>query len=204
MSLKLEFLQLSDVAKIREWYLHPFYYAEYFRRMPPLESLSDEQVFALFEVAWAVKVDHEVVGLISLNNFDYESKQCEYGLLVEPGVGSKAKMIFDTGRDVTSFVFHHCKLNKIYTRVVSGRRNIQIISKAFGFRLEGTLRDNLLWNGMFVDEDIYGLRAEDYYEGIRLTKEHRDRQVQENLARCIEIVTLGLPLPANYTMRYTL
>lgn len=193
MSLKLEFLQLSDVAKIREWQLDP-YYAEYFRRMPPLESLSEEAVFTLFEVAWAVKVDHKMVGLISLNNFDYESKQCEYGLIVEPGLGSTAKMIFDTGRDVTQFVFQHCKLNKIYTRVISGRRNIHILSKAFGFRLEGTLRDNLLWNGMFIDEDIYGLRAEDYYEGIRLTKEHKDRLVQLNLENCINIVTFGSEL----------
>lgn len=186
----LKFLQLSDVAKIREWQLDP-YYEEYFRRMPPLETLADEAVFAMFEVAWAIKVDHKTVGLISLNNFDYESKQCEYGLIVEPGLGSTAKMIFDTGRDVTQFVFQHCKLNKIYTRILSGRRNIQVISKAFGFRLEGTLRDNLLWNGMFVDEDIYGLRAEDYYEGIRLTKEHKDRLVQLNLENCVNIVTLN-------------
>ena len=201
----LEFLQLSDVAKIREWQLDP-YYEEYFRRMPPLESLSDEAVFAMFEVAWTIKVDHKTVGLISLNNFDYESKQCEYGLIVEPGLGSTAKMIFDTGRDVTQFVFQHCKLNKIYTRVLSGRRNIQVISKAFGFKLEGTLRDNLLWNGMFFDEDIYGLRAEDYYEGIRLTQEHRDKQVQENLARCIEIVSLNEPQDKfpKCTMRFTL
>lgn len=191
MSLKLEFLQLSDVAKIKKWQLDP-YYAEYFRRMSPLESLSNEAVFAMFEVAWAIRKDHEMVGLISLNNFDYESKQCEYGLIVEPGLGSKAKMIFDTGRDVTDFVFKHCKLNKIYTRVLSGRRNIQVISKSFGFRLEGTLRDNLLWNGIFIDEDIYGLRAEDYYETIRQTQEHKDRLVQLNLEHCIKAVTLGV------------
>lgn len=204
-NVKISFLELADVFKLKEWAQNP-YYDGYFRRMPPLNKLSAPEVLSQWEVAWVIKVDGKTVGLINLSNFDLVNRQCEYGILVEPNVSNKAKIILYTGKSVADFAFLHLGLNKVYMRVLPGHKNIHRLNLLFGFKLEATLRSNLCWNQVYYDELIYGLLATEYYKANKpllpaIAADFKNYNIQKGLNECIEAVTLDVHINE---LRYTL
>ncbi len=60
------------------------------------------------------------------------------------------------------WIFNGLGYNKIYSKALASRKDIQHILEGWMWHHEGTLRDNLFWNGAMHDEDIYSLLAREY------------------------------------------
>ena len=108
-----------------------------------------------------LKENDNVVGTISLKEFDLENKNSELGYWLgreywRKGYMQEAiKLILDYG-------FNNFDLERIYAKVLHPNTASAKLLEKIGFVLEGKTRKSSLRRGEWMDEFIYGVIKEDY------------------------------------------
>jgi RimJ/RimL family protein N-acetyltransferase len=138
--------------------------AEFFRRFPPLCAWLDPAIgFQLFKDLWLIYEDTTCVGITGLYAFDHAGNSAEVCLLVDNETSSQRALTARlAGQEACEYGFEYLRLNKILTRVLEHRRGLAARLEDNGFKLEGTLRENVQFKGQYVTELLYGCLKKEY------------------------------------------
>lgn len=120
-------------------------------RLPPWQVTS----FHMLCLTVRLKSSGEAVGLIGANAewLPYRQAEVGYSFLSDHcgcGYGSEALGA------VVSYLFAQCEFHKLKALVVEGNWASRRVLEKNGFRLEGTLRDNYLLRGRWVNNWVFG------------------------------------------------
>ena len=107
----------------------------------------------------------EVVGEAVLNDWDPDNQCCNFRILIGPsgqgrGLGTEATRL------IVGYGIEEIGLHRISLGVYAFNPRAQRAYEKAGFKVEGVLRDALLWDGEFVDEILMAVLASDW-EALR-------------------------------------
>lgn len=139
------------------------------------EYLHDSRTFKLSETVnwynstnpdfWMIVVDALVVGYFRLSNHSTQNSTIYIGADIAPeyvgrGFAKRAYQQF------IPFLFEQYNLNKITLEVLSTNTRAINLYKKLGFLQEGTKRQEVLKNEIYVDSIIMSILKQDYYANI--------------------------------------
>lgn len=102
------------------------------------------------------------IGNIKFEVTDKKAAVCDLGLLIGDkawwgkGVGAEACKLS------IAYMFEERKIRKIYLAVYGNNPNARKLYEKIGFRLEGTLRKQVLVDGLYIDKHFMGLFKEEF------------------------------------------
>lgn len=106
--------------------------------------------------------DDKPIGYCGLVNIDFRNQKAESYL----GIGDTnywGKGHATEARKLSlDYAFFELSLNKVYSYVWVENKAMQHINKKVGFKIEGTLRDDVFHRGEFRDKHVMGILKEDY------------------------------------------
>ncbi|HBV40067.1 MAG TPA: GNAT family N-acetyltransferase [Erwinia sp.] len=162
--LVLEKLQPEDWPLFHEVHSDPVS-MQFISAVPPLADIRQRfqtrlqpwEVTSLHMLCVTVRLREsgEAIGLIGANAEWTPSRQAEigYSLLnhfTGKGYGGEALGA------LAAYLFVQCRFHKLTAQVVEGNWPSRRILEKNGFRLEGTLRDNYLLRGKWVNDWLFG------------------------------------------------
>ncbi|MGE9553067.1 GNAT family N-acetyltransferase [Erwinia amylovora] len=121
------------------------------------DRLAPWQVTSFHMLCFTIRLQSngEAVGLMGANAewAPYRQAEVGYSLLSEhfgKGYGSEALGA------LAAYLFDPCEFHKLKAQVVEGNWASRRVLEKNGFRLEGTLRDNYLLRGQWVNDWVFG------------------------------------------------
>ncbi len=116
-----------------------------------IDSAMDDQsknriVFAIESLA-----DNNLIGLTHLNQIDWISRVCKFGITIGEEKYHGLGMATDSMLTLFNYAFQCLNLRKICLEVASFNAKAQRLYKNFGFTEEGTLKNHLFLNGKYHD-----------------------------------------------------
>jgi len=137
-------------------------------RLPKHEELEEEWVSKVMldkndhAVILMIDIGNTTIGFIQLNQIDWISKNCYFGIAIcESNYKGKkfapiaTKLLFD-------YAFKNLNLHKISIEIASFNENTIVLYKSLGFKQEGTLIEQYYWDNEYHDIHMYGLLKADY------------------------------------------
>jgi ribosomal-protein-alanine N-acetyltransferase len=114
-------------------------------------------------LGWAIclQSNGEVIGDMGFYRVDVNNQKTEIGYILNPGYWRKgyASEAMDA---VLKFGFEILNFNKIEADInPENKSSINLVTK-MGFKMEAHLRQNLLFNGRFIDSLVFGLLANEW------------------------------------------
>jgi RimJ/RimL family protein N-acetyltransferase len=113
------------------------------------------------------KEKKEVVGVISLENVDFEHRHAEVGYWLGKKYRGKGIMT-EAGKLVLNFAFEKLKLHRVDAGVFSDNLISQKVLKKLGFKKEGVRRHWRLKFGRWKDDVLYSILENEYYKKVKL------------------------------------
>jgi RimJ/RimL family protein N-acetyltransferase len=114
-----------------------------------------------------LKEKKEVVGVISLENVDFEHRHAEVGYWLGKKYRGKGIMT-EAGKLVLNFAFEKLKLHRVDAGVFSDNLISQKVLKKLGFKKEGVRRHWRLKFGRWKDDVMYSILENEYYKKVKL------------------------------------
>lgn len=138
--------------------------AEFFRRFPPRCAwLNVEIAMTLFKDLWLVYEDSNCVGITGLYAFDHSGNSAEVCLLIDSEASAQRALTARlAGQEACEYGFGYLRLNKISSRILEHRSALGRRLEDNGFRLEGTLREAIEFQGQYITELLYGCLKHEY------------------------------------------
>lgn len=110
--------------------------------------------------------DGEVLcGAIRLKNIDRDDRKAQVGYFLGSGFVGKG-MVTSSMRSVIAFCFDTLALNRLELRCAAGNQRSMAVALRLGFVHEGTMRQDELLNGVFVDQHVFGLLRSEFVTGL--------------------------------------
>jgi len=114
---------------------------------------------------YGIIVDGALIGEVVLNHVDLPNRSASMRIAVwEPGQRNKGY-----GSEAIGLLIRHgfetIGLNRIELEVYAFNPQARRVYEKLGFRLEGTRREALLWDGETVDAEIMSLLRREYFAG---------------------------------------
>ena len=104
---------------------------------------------------------NKAIGTISLVDIDMRNRKCELGRVY---VDSKSKGIGTESTElVLQYSFNHLNLNKIYLEVFDNNKRAQSLYKKIGFTQDGTHKEHIYKNGIYLDIQIMSILKKEYF-----------------------------------------
>ena len=116
-------------------------------------------------INWIIrkKASSEVVGYIGYWNLIREHVRAEIGYALKPEHWGKGYMS-EALLKVLEYGFNEFKLHSVLGNVNPGNKRSIDLLKKFGFRKEAHFREDFLFNGKYMDSEIYCLLETDFHE----------------------------------------
>ena len=109
-----------------------------------------------------IEADGIPCGLIGLLSIDKTNKKAEmYLMLGEPSMRKKG-ISYNAVHQILQYAFTSLGLNKVFLFTETANKAAQGLFEKVGFGREGVLKDDLFYNGRFVDRYMYAIRKEDH------------------------------------------
>lgn len=154
------YLNANDYKVARYTYVPYPYRLEYAREyIRKTRKLSKQDIG--YQLGIELKETGEIIGVISLINFDYEYKSAEVAYWIGRGYWGQGlakeavQLILDLG-------FNQLKLKRIHARVMHPNIASARVLEKCGFKLEGRLRKTILRNNKWLDEFRYSILREEF------------------------------------------
>ena len=116
---------------------------------------------------WAICTNDEeqrIVGWISLSNIDLRNRSaCHHGIVIGDKEYRDGTAMFEAMLLSIKYAFDILRLNRLYGSCLSEHKISPNMLNAFGFVLEGTLRQSVYKDGRYYDELLYAMLQEEYY-----------------------------------------
>ena len=157
MNIELRELQLEDAEFMLEFYSQE--YARYFR----FSSLNpQDEIQSFIKNSWndknnkhyAITVNKEYAGTISLKKIDLYSLNAEYAIVLRKKFWGM-NIASDATHEIIGIAFSELKLIKIYLNVLSTNKRAINFYVKFGFVKEGTLKKHICIDRIFYDLDLF-------------------------------------------------
>lgn len=117
-------------------------------------------------LAICVKDEEEqerMVGYTSINDIDYVSRKAHLGgILIGEKKYHNGVVVYQTGLKMLELAFEHLNLNRLSASCLVEHITSVIQIQARGFKLEGTLKQAIFKDGIYHDQNIYGILKEDF------------------------------------------
>jgi len=123
-----------------------------------LKSIKDR----IDRVDFTITFNDEPAGLIGLLNIDRKNKKAEYYICLGEEKYKGKGIAYSASKLLISYAFNELYLNRIYLYTEISNSKAQRLFEKIGFKKEGLLKNDLIYNGKKVDRYIYGLILEDY------------------------------------------
>ena len=127
------------------------------------DRLAPWQVTSLHMLCLTIRLKSsgQAIGLIGANAewAPYRQAEVGYSLLnrfTRQGYGSEAL------EAIRNYLFTNCEFHKLKAQVVEGNWASRRVLEKNGFQLEGTLRDNYLLRGQWVNDWVFGCLKSDF------------------------------------------
>lgn len=160
MNVKLRSLNYDDIPYMEEFFLDydikkqfTFTQTEFnFIKMRDfIDNVNNEK-----SVNFAIEVNNEYAGTVSLKNLDYINFNAEYAIVVRKkfwGTG----ISFIATSNIIDYAFKFLKLNKVYLNVLSSNSRAIKFYEKMQFKYEGTFTRHIKINNSFEDLNWYGM-----------------------------------------------
>jgi len=164
MELQLKFLGEEFDSVILGWLDDP-QYKEFFRRWPHPINRGSSKVSALRlgVVFLGIFKGGGLIGVVSMGDSDVTAKKIEFGLLIDfkvsPYRGTVAVEAVDKTMD---YLFNHLNYHKAYCIFLEHRKECKALLAGNKLTYEGTLRDNIFWEGQYHNEVVYSMLKAEY------------------------------------------
>ncbi len=110
-----------------------------------------------------IEADGTPVGLIGLLQIDSKNRKAEFYISMGE-VAYKGKGVAKAATwQLLTYAFRILQLNKVYFFTETANLAAQKMLERVGFRQEGLLKDDLIYNGKKVDRFSYGILAEEFF-----------------------------------------
>ena len=113
-------------------------------------------------VDFTITYNDEPVGLIGLINIDRKNKKAEYYICLGEEKYKGKGIAYAASKLLIDYAYNKLHLNKIYLYTEKNNNQAQRLFEKIGFKKEGLLVNDLIYNGKKIDRYIYGLIFEDY------------------------------------------
>jgi ribosomal-protein-serine acetyltransferase len=112
--------------------------------------------YTTFQFGIFNKQDECFIGMISLENIDYECRKCEIGFWISEKFVGKG-FAKESSQLLIDYAFAKLAMNKIAAFAI--KENVASISllMSLGFEIEGLFRDDVINKGQLVDRYAFGL-----------------------------------------------
>lgn len=104
----------------------------------------------------------EPVGLIGLLNIDRKNRKAEYYICIGERQYKRKGIAYTATKILLDYAYNELSLNKIYLYTEIDNISAQKLFEKVGFKKEGLLREDLIYNGRKIDRYVYGLLVQDY------------------------------------------
>lgn len=112
-----------------------------------------------------IEADGVPVGLIGLLGIEQRNKKAEYYVALGEGE-YKGKGVASMATELLlEYAFSELELNKVYLYTERENVSAQRLFERMGFRREGLLIEDIIYNGRKVDRFYYGITAAEYNKG---------------------------------------
>jgi RimJ/RimL family protein N-acetyltransferase len=112
-------------------------------------------------LAMELRETHTVIGEVLLKWASATNHQGEIGFAMHTDYHGQG-LAREAAIEILKLGFIELGLRRIAGHVVLGNRASEQLLTRLGMRLEGTLRDALLWKGSWADERIFAMTGEEY------------------------------------------
>ena len=123
--------------------------------------VASEKARAGETLEWHLFAGATLCGSIRLKNIDADDRKAEIGYFVGSQFEGRG-IVTGAVCAVLAHAFESLLLNRVELRCAAGNQRSIRIAERVGFTLEGVLRQDELLNGVFVDQNVYGLLHADF------------------------------------------
>jgi RimJ/RimL family protein N-acetyltransferase len=110
----------------------------------------------------ASKTDNKPLGITGFTHIDWIERRADLILIMDTGA-VKTKMSYEPLKLLLKTGIHEWHLRRIRTHVLQTHTATITVLKGFGFSKEGTLREEIYYNGEYIDIDMYGLLTGEFH-----------------------------------------
>lgn len=157
---------IQDIEKKVEW-INNHRNNKYLHYDLPLQVDKTVQWFAKVKdlksrLDAVITCNDAAIGLIGLLNIDDKNKKAEFYICIGEesargcGIAKKASVL------LLDYAFNELRLNRIYLYTEQENVSAQKLFEKLGFKKEGLIEQDLIYNGRFVNRYMYGLLEEAY------------------------------------------
>ena len=163
--MKLRKLEESDAKFMYEWMTESDV-NNYFRFNPKNVTISSCKEFIVNSYTekdqnYAIDINGEYAGTISLKNINYEDMNSEYAISLRKKFRGKGYG-FLASIELLKIAFDELKLNKVYLNVLSTNDVANNMYVKIGFEYEGELKEHININGEYKSLKLYGMLRSSY------------------------------------------
>lgn len=116
-----------------------------------------------------IEVDNVPVGLIGLLSIDRKNRKAEYYISMGDTSYKGKGVAYQASRLLLEYAFCELNLEKVYLYTETDNKPAQKLFKKVGFKIEGTLKNDLFSRGRYVDRYAYGYTRADFYNSVFVT-----------------------------------
>ena len=168
MSIKIRRFEKSDIPYKVRW-VNDSENHQYLHYDLPLETEKTEKWYEGIKDRCnrydaTVTCDGIPVGVIGLLEIDSKNKKAEFYILIGEKSYKGKGIATQASKLILEYAFDFLNLNKIYLYTETSNIPAQKLFEKVGFVQEGKLKDDLFYNGKFVDRFIYSISRATYFE----------------------------------------
>jgi UDP-4-amino-4,6-dideoxy-N-acetyl-beta-L-altrosamine N-acetyltransferase len=98
---------------------------------------------------WIIKKNNESIGTVSIYNIDHTNNTAEWGrFIIKP---THSAMGVAVEKLILKIAFEDLQLNKLYCQCLATNERVIKLHELLGFKIEGTLRQQIYKKGKFID-----------------------------------------------------
>jgi len=167
-TVKLRALEWGDQLQLVEW-RNDLDVHKWFFEYEPQSFVKQKEWFEHFlqrgdeKLFMITTLDDHPLGTIGLTEIDMRSRKAYLGRFY---IGSKEDRGKTYGPEaewlLLQYCFDHLNLNRVYCEVFAFNRTVISLHKAFGFKEEGVLREDIFHQGLHRDVVVMGLLWSEY------------------------------------------
>ncbi len=132
---------------------------KWFGEVSTYSQKSDEISFGIW-----LPGERRIIGFVCLMAIDYSSGNCWMGLMIGDKTCWGKGYATDAGALILDYAFGELGMHKVIVGIYSPNKGSQGVARKLGFKLAGSIKDEVFVDGHFVDGFVYELFSHEWKE----------------------------------------
>ena len=165
--MNLRKLSVKDIPFIKEWMSDQSINRQFktdfsvYTYDKIAEFIQNAQDFSSHRHYAIVDEKDEYLGTISLKEIDIMNRKAEYAIVLRR-IAIGTSIASDATHQILKIAFNELMLNKVYLNVLANNHRANRFYLKFGFKFEGTFRQDIKIENEFYDLNWYSILKESY------------------------------------------